>query len=664
MIKKILKSDWFAVFFFLLSALLIVFFWFKNGNYIAGGEANLSTWNASKALNVYRFSWIDFGLGYPSPFWLPRIPTYIFTYLLSIFFNPIVVQAVVFWALLSTGGIGMYLLANFFLGSKKKWIPLLAGIFYVLNLYTQSQVWARFIFAGFFTWASFPLLLFLWIKWLEEAKFKFLFLFALSSVIFSSAYSHPAFILGFWSIAVLFSTLKVCSKELKFQAKKVYLFRIILGFFAWALVNIWWIYPYIKLQSSVVSNIHDWKYDLASLGGVSVDSKISDVLLLRHKFFFERLDYWGDFYKPGLSYLISLMILVISFFGFIKAKALKEYKYLVILAVIGLFICKGTNPPFGTALFRFLFEYIPLARVFRSSYEKFGTIWLMVYSIFFANGFGLIYQKLSNIWKVAWVGILIPLFLVVLVWPMWKNGPFSPLARVFVPEYYNTADKYLNSLESGGRILSLPIIPGEGVKYNWGVSSYYGLEPSDMLFSESAVSKTVRYSYADDKYMEMYDLFVQGKNIDELLSETNVEYLILHNELDPKYSNASTSAEVKKTLSKHSSIKFLKSFGKLDIYKNINFIPNKMVEIRESVLYSYHRINSGHYRVEVADARKPFELILKNSFSPLWEAKIDDEIQEHDVAYGYANGWAINQTGSYTIDLVFKVWPEFLSGTN
>lgn len=659
--KDIKNKDTLLICIILLISSIVVFSWFKNGYFFGGGEESLSTWNPLQMVSTYRSSWLDVGLGYPSPFWIPRLPVYFLTGFLSNFFMPGIVQEMLFLMLMFTAGIGMYFLTKLFLGENRKLISLLAGLFYILNLYTQSQVWARFVFAGFFAWASLPLLLFFWIKWFIDGKYKHLLLFSLFSVLFSSSYSHPAFILSFWSVALLFSILKICSRELKLQKKKVYLFRIILGIFSWVLVNIWWIYPYVRLQSSVISNVHDWEYDLANLGGVSVDSTIKDVLLLRHKFFFERLDYWGNFYKSGLSYLISLIILAISFFGFIKAKVLKEYKYLLILAMIGLFISKGTNPPFGIAIFSFLFEHIPLARVFRSSYEKFGTVWLMVYSIFFAYGFGFIYEKVARIWKIILVAVFIPLFLVVLVWPMWNNGPFSPQARIFVPEYYNIADKYLNSLDNEGRILSLPIIPGEGVKYDWGDTSYYGLEPGDMLFSRPVISRTVRYKYADDKYMEIYDAFVQRNDVDRLLSETDVEYLVLHNELDPLYSNASSSAQVKETLKNYSSITFLKSVGELDVYKNTNYLSNSLVTLEGNASYSYHKINPGHYTVEIKDAKEPFELILKTSFSPLWEAKIDESIQEHHVVYNYANGWNITKKGDYTIELVFKIWPDFLS---
>lgn len=654
----------FDMFFKLLLCLviftLVVLSWFGNKSFIGGGEAALSTWNASRALGVYQMGWIDLGLGYPSPFWLPRLPLYAFAHLVSMLISPFAVQPLVFWILISTGGIGMYLLADYFFDSKKKQLALLAGMFYVFNLYAQSQVWARFIFAGFFAWASFPLLLFLWIKWFEIGKLKFLFLLTLISVLFSSAYAHPAFILGFWSVALLFSVLKLSARELNFQQRKNLLFRMVFGVFGWIVVNMWWIYPYVRLQDSVISNISDWKYDLASLGGVSVDSKMTDVLLLRHKFFFERLDYWGNFYKSWQAYSISILILVITLLGFIKTRVLRDYKYLALLAIIGLLICKGTNPPFGNTLFKFLFEYVPLARAFRSSYEKFGTIWLMVYSIFFAYGFGYLYQKVSRLGKSILVGVFIPLFLVVLVWPMWKNGPFSPLSRIFIPKYYEEADIYLKSLGGNGRILSLPIIPGEGVKYIWDDSDYYGLEPSDTLFSLPVVSKTVRYKYADDKYMQIYDAFVQNRSIDLLLTETNIEYLILHNELVSNYSNASSSAEVRQALKKYPAIKLLRSIGELDIYQNTNYLANSSIVVDGDLLYSYQKINPGHYLVEIKDSVEPFELILKTSFSPLWEAKIGEDVLHPHVAFDYANGWSVDKKGSFQIDLAFKIWPDII----
>ncbi len=654
-----LKKDKFAIIFLFAVSLLIVFFWFKDGSYIAGGETNLSIWNADKTLNVYKFGWIDLGLGYSSPFWLPRLPFYLLANLLNNLFDPVLTQAIIFGILIFVGGVGMYLLAKHLFEGKDRFVALLAAGFYILNLYAQSQIWARFIIAGFFTWACFPLFLYFWMNWIENGKRLHIFIFLVFSLFVSSAFSHPAFMFAFWLMAVLFSFFKTISKYEDSKTKKLVVLRTILGITAWIIFNIWWIYPYIKLQDSVISNIHDWKYDLASLVGVSVDSTMENVLLLRHKFFFERLDYWGNFYKSTFSYLISMMILGISALGFIKAKVLKEYKYLVVLVIVGFFICKGTNPPFGVAIFSFLFEYIPLARVFRSSYEKFGTVWLMMYSIFFAYGFKFILQQSSRIWKFILTVLFIPLFFGVLVWPMWKSGPFSPQARVFIPNDYNLANTYLNNISYGGRILSLPIIPGEGVRYDWGNSAYYGLEPSDILFSKSTISNTVRYKYADDKYMEIYNAFIQRKEIDTLLSETDIEYLVLHNELDPSYSNASSSAEVKETLKRYPSVKFLKSIGFLDIYTNTNFVPNSHIVIEGEAKYSYKKVNSGRYIVNIINAKEPFKMILKDSFGSLWSATINnDSIDNHFVAYGYANGWAVDKKGSYTVDLIFEVWPK------
>jgi len=54
-------------------------------------------------------------------------------------------------------------------------------------------------------------------------------------------------------------------------------------------------------------------------------------------------------------------------------------------------------------------------------------------------------------------------------------------------------------------------------------------------------------------------------------------------------------------------------------------------------------------------------MILKDSFGSLWSAAINNEsVDDHFVAYGYANGWTIDKKGSYKVDLIFEVWPKLL----
>ena len=78
-------------------------------------------------------------------------------------------------------------------------------------------------------------------------------------------------------------------------------------------------------------------------------------------------------------------------------------------------------------------------------------------------------------------------------------------------------------------------------------------------------------------------------------------------------------------------------------------LQNKIPDI------TFSKINPTTYKVMVKDATDPFILSFSERFSPLWEARIGDKnVSEHFLLDGYANGWYVNNKGTYTINLTFK----------
>ncbi|MBI2596943.1 hypothetical protein HYW41_02190 [Candidatus Daviesbacteria bacterium] len=74
---------------------------------------------------------------------------------------------------------------------------------------------------------------------------------------------------------------------------------------------------------------------------------------------------------------------------------------------------------------------------------------------------------------------------------------------------------------------------------------------------------------------------------------------------------------------------------------------------------TYTKINNSEYKVKVKDAQNPFILVLSELFDPGWKvySSSNKEVgEEHFLANTYANGWLINQKGSY--DLMIKYEPQ------
>lgn len=640
-------------------SIFLGFIWFRGGNFLGSGEEGLSLYSPEKTARLYRYAWFETGTGIPIPVYLPRAPLFSAVAVLTRLKLPIfAVQALVFIALFITAELSVFWLVYEFIGQSKK--PLVAGfaaIFYLFNPYTLSQVWARFLYSGMFAWAFLPLFLFLWIKCLRPRRLSWFLVFLLSTLIFSNAFGQPAYLFTLWIPAGLFFAIELWRNRKKGEEAARLFFNSLAILALWVLVNLWWIYPCIKVGTSAFSEISAWKTNFDTLRGVSKYFPTSQIILLRQGFLFGKESYLYNFYHRPWVYAINMGVLSIAILGLITSRREKNWPYLAVLAFIGWFVSKGTNPPLGYSFFKFLFFNFPFTAALRNSYEKFGLVWLLPYSIFFALGAGWIYRRLRPKIREIVVGIVLVLSCCVLVWPMWTGDVFAKNVRVEVPDYYKQANDFLNKDKNDGRLLMLPIIPGDGVAYTWG---YRGVEPSEFLFDRPAVSKIFRTKYADEKYRELYNAFINDKNYNKFLDEMNIKYLVLHHDLDAKLSNASSSAQAEDTLKKNPKINFIKKIGELSVYEYIENTNASLfiTEGEDAPSISYQKLNTTHYTINVQNAKNPYKLIFKETFNHLWKARIDGEkLDEHFLIYNYANGWQIKRCGDYTINIVFKVWP-------
>jgi arabinofuranan 3-O-arabinosyltransferase len=196
-----------------------------------------------------------------------------------------------------------------------------------------------------------------------------------------------------------------------------------------------------------------------------------------------------------------------------------------------------------------------------------------------------------------------------------------------------------------------------------------------------------------------------------------VEYVLQRNDVNWEYYNVQSPDEVKSLLAQQDGIHLVQSFGELDFYKNDYYVPvvyaaNHLIYVNGSVLslpssqlldslevnssalffsisyptqnqqilslatdtflsngtrtftpnpeqtmvqpsLNYNWINPTKCTV-VVNASTPFLLVFSQSYQPNWVASINGrEIAQHFMANGYANSWYINQTGPFTIEIIY-----------
>lgn len=652
---KTIKSSG-GVFFILAISLLLVLIWFSKGKMLAGGEEGLWLLDPLRVFRLYSSSWVEIGLGMVMPFFLPRITIISLAILLSSFFPAWVYQALLYWFLLASGGVGVLLLTKEIMKTKEIMIPLFAALFYVFNLYTQSQVWMRFISTGMFAWAYLPVFLFLWVKWAREGHLKWLIVLLISSSLYSNAFGTAAFLFTLWIPLAIFFLYEILLSGEKDTFRKLIL-RGTVGFFSWFIFNFWWIFPYYKLSSLSITGFEGWKPNFDILQSVSQYFSTFQIILLRQSYLFGPGTSWYSFYVQPWTIGVSLGVFLISMVGLIAYRREDWWKFVASILFVGWFVSKGTNQPLGGAFFKLLFSTLPAVDALRNSYEKFGIVWLLPLSIFFALGLDWIFRKLRPSTGKITVSLLLILFCGILVWPMWTGDVFARSLYVNIPSYYQEANAYLDREIDDGRILQLPMIGGDSVGYDWG---YRGVEPSEFLFDKPSVSKILRAKYFDDKYLDLYRRFVAGESYNESLDEMNIQYLVLHNDLLPEASGASTSAQTRLIINKNPDIHLLKTFGDLDIYEYKSMDNRSLFSADGSnpPVITYKKKSPTRYLVSIRGASSPFKLIFKGTYNDLWEAKLDGEkLRNHSLIYDYANGWDVNKEGDYNIEVVFKIWP-------
>lgn len=633
---------------------MMVLFWFNGGKLLASGEEGIMFFNSFRIFNLYKYNWLDIGMGYAIPVIIPRLIILYLGYFINLFISEWIVQALFFFSIIFTGLFSMYLLTKYYI--KLKFVAIVASLFYFFNLYSMSQIWNRFLLTGIFGWAYLPLFLYLVMCWMDKGKLNILPIFILSNFLFAFTYGHPAYIITLWVPVLLYALINIFSNEYKY-IRFNNLGRILIIILIWIVINIWWLYPYFTIGSGSLSSISSWQTNLESLKGISGGLKYSDLLSLYHGIYMGVNGPWGMWYQPLLIKILTFITFSIVGLGYVINRKKIFSKYLIILALVGWFVCKGTKWPLGYEFYKLLFSISPASAALRNPYEKFGIVWLLPYSIYFGLGVFWLYKRYKPKLGKIIAGTILFLSCGVLVWPMWTGKVFSDSQKVQIPQYYKDTNTFLNNKKDDLRVLSLPMLPGDGVKYTWG---YEGVEPSEFLFDKSTIAKILRSKYPDNKYWALYNKFIKGEIDEEFLNQMNIGYFVLHNDMDYKAHGASSSAEVKSILANNPNAIYLQNIGELEIYEYKTFKDQRLFLIKgiNTPEYNYQKKYTTKYILNISNATDPYDVIFKTSYDVNWEARINGaKIENHFVVYDYANAWKIDKKGDYTIDIVFKIWP-------
>ena len=681
----------------IIISLLITGVWFRQKIMMATAEEGIPFYNLERTFNVYSSYFYDSGLGLEGVFNVPRTPLFGFLSLFQkIGFAGWQIQAVVFFLLLLTPLLSIPRLTKELFDKDAKIIGFAASVFYLFNLFTLSQVWTRFILSLIFLWSYLPLFLLLWVKYINTFKFKYLIILLVTSFIFSPAFAIFSPAITIWITASVFSLSSLIKNKNKLKIIK---FSII-GFVLWVLTNLWWLYPFYQARDSNIAANVSVEQNVKTLAAVSNYYPNGEIFLLKQKYMFGESSPYYDFYKTGLSLLLSKAIFIFVIVGVLVSLRKKNYFFMVLLLLISWFLVKGANPPFGKEFYEFAFRQMQVMQTYRNPYEKIGSMYLLAYSFLFAIGSVWISGKFKKLKNIVFAVILVILCGYLLT-PMINGSLFKNITYVIVPGYYEFMNKIIQKEdENDNRILQLPLLRGTSIQYDW---NYFGEEPSEFLFDKTSVSRTSSIPIVDELYYKLGDpkFFRLNKNFSKILSVMKIRYIVLHKDVILSTYHQEGIDDTRMFATAWNDVKYLNADGKLELYKNSSLVENRLYLVDDvfrvgnleeafdiivstkfdpntdvvlispqdiinldgqNVLeipdYQIKKINKTKYRVVIRDSHNPFILVLANNFDLSWQARIGKELlRNHIIVNGFANAWLIDKKGDYVVEIFYKVWP-------
>lgn len=515
------------------------------------------------------------------------VPYYlIFSILDKVFHSPIIVEKAFIFLILFMIGLSAYFLIYTINPQSSSISRLLPSILYIFNPYTLISLWQLRLFG----WAISVILLGLIIKGLNEInerQNRYIVIAIISILTISCAVNPPTYLvlwipIGLYFIFSYFFNDKVHTS--KFFLKMI---MILIP------IHCFWITPFLFIgaqSSPILANT-----SISWVQWTGVNAILENTFRLLGSWTwdvgpFDSLYYpYSPSYKNAAMIIIGFLIPILSFFCIIVNKS-KLILFFSSLGLLGLFLSKGLNPPFGD-LFVYIYKNIPLFSFFREPFILFIPIVTLSYMVMLSYTCVFIYNwiKAFNLSKRLQFRLspkhifgLITIILILYAWPFF-TGDYIPQERgyypglmIHIPDYWYDASHYINS-EVDGRLLLLPQNPFYQVHYFWWNDGYYGIDPAYNFLLVSLVSQDPGGGYIKPPYSEkiinqLYANYLKnGFNLSNVLAVMNTKYILHRKDLDwtnfGDRNDAEEPSKVKSKLQNDTNIHLVESFGRFDLNK-------------------------------------------------------------------------------------------------
>ncbi len=545
-----------------------------------------------------------------------------------------------------------YLLKKCFINISNRQ-RLLGSIIYVTNTYILMLVGGGQMGVAI-AYAIAPLVLYSFINIVESIKLKYSVLSGLllgTLVLFDLRITY--IILSALTLYALFSAKQIfIGKKLKEKIVNIF-YVFIIPFIISLLINAFWMLPLLVLQKNPAQSLEAAFISIDAVKFFSF-AKLENTISLLHPNWPENI--FGKIYFMRDEFLL-LPILAFSSLFFINSREKKEKNYIIYFALVGLigaFLAKGANDPFGN-IYIWLFEHVPGFNMFRDS-TKWYTLVTISYSILIPYTISRIYDVLRSQSKIVpqamhllrgkiiniqnFFVLLVISYLLFLIHPALFGQLGGTFKTTSVPREYFQLKEFLHSKPQFFRTLWVPTYQHFGYYSNKHISVPAG----ELLKNSKKISIIKQLPKPEAR---------------QILQEAGVKYVIVpfdsESEIflsDRKYDDKKYN-EIVLQLDKISWLKKINTFGKIIVYevpdpKDHFWSPQNNIRLR------HQYINPTKYKVSVQNANKGDVLVFAENYDPGWHIQSSKFKVQSSKFNGKFNSFILPKNGSYNLDVYYE----------
>jgi hypothetical protein len=353
---------------------LLAVSWFRGDFLILYGDFDFyPAWHDTFFRTFY--SWDVDGLAVPNTQVLVALIPYEVFRAFSLGFlglSPVVAEKILFYLCFTMCGISMFYLVKV-TGEKRRLVAIIAALFYMLNPYNVIFTWGGAITHTIFFYASFPLILALFIKGLnEERGYGYIFVFCLLWIVTTnSSYVNPKWIALTWVVLIAYLVFYIIT--VRNRQKILFSLRfsgVLLS--SWVVLNLYWLIPnfyalrtelgatFAIYQATGTTDImSNWLS--GSLPSIPDAMRLTGFWGLYSGVAGDPFYLWASTYSSPFYGFIGFLMPIMAFFPLLTRSRNKYVLFFTILALVFIFQLKGPNPPLGD-ITRWFYTYIPILR--------------------------------------------------------------------------------------------------------------------------------------------------------------------------------------------------------------------------------------------------------------------------------------------------------------